>query len=187
MIRKILLFGFILIVLILIVCTLSFKLLTDGCIGFFCVTERDFSVYELDIPETYFPVDSVINELLPLSEPMGAQEAVNKTVYWGQYGIAVYNIRSFKSESRATSMFNALENDASRFRPHNDVNYNSQTADQYFSGCGYLQLGGYRCGAFLRYEGLTVSFSVRIDSQMTERQFNQIVQFIDAEIAQLYD
>lgn len=187
MIRKILLFGLVPIILILIICTLSFKLLTAGCIGFLCVQKRDFSVYELDIPETYFPVNSVINKLLPLSEPMGAQEAVNKTVYWGEYGIAVYNIRSFKSANRATSMFNALENDASRFRPHNDITYISQTADQYFSGCGYLQLGGYRCGVFIRYEGLTISFSSKIDSQMTEKQFNQIAQFIDAEVAQLYD
>lgn len=144
-------------------------------------------MYELDIPDTYFPNDSIINKLLPLSEPMGAQEAVNKTVYWGEHGIAVYNIHRFKSASRATSMLNALKDDASRFRSHKDVNYTSQKADQYFSGCGFSEFGGYRCAAFMRYEGLVVSLSARTDNQMTEEQFNQVAKFVDELLSQRYD
>lgn len=187
LIKKSLLFGIASIVTIFVICILSFKLMTDGCIGIYCVEETDFSVYELDIPDTYFPVDSTINKLLPLSEPMGAQEAVNKTVYWGEYGIAVYNIHSFKSINRATSMFNALQNDASRFRSHKDVNYSGQKADQYFSGCGFSEFGGYRCAAFIRYEGLVISLSARTDSQMTEEKFNRVVKFVDELLSQRYD
>ncbi|MCC6607861.1 MAG: hypothetical protein IT327_31940 [Anaerolineae bacterium] len=187
MARKILLFAIVSVPVILMFCAVSFKLLTDGCIWFFCTPERNISVYELDIPDTFFPSNSIINELLPVSEPMGAEEAINKTVYWGDYGIAVYNIWNYKSERRASSLFNALKNDASRFKPHDNVNYISQTSDEFFSGCGYLQLGGYRCGAFIRYEGLTISLSARIDSQMTEKQFNEIIQYIDEELAQLFE
>ncbi|NJN55698.1 MAG: hypothetical protein HC804_13680 [Anaerolineae bacterium] len=184
--RKGLLFIIVSVPVILAFCVLSFKLWVDGCIWFFCTPERNISVYELDIPDTFFPSNSTINELLPLSEPMGAEEAINKTVYWGNQGIAVYNIRNYKSERRAVSLFNDLKNDASQLNPHENVNYISQTSDDFFSGCGISQLSGYRCGAYIRYEGLIISFSVRPDGQITEKQFNEIVQYIDKELAQLY-
>lgn len=184
--RKVLLFVIVSVPVILGFCAVSFKLWTDGCIWFFCTPARSVSVYDLDIPDTFFPSNATFNELHSVSEPMGAEEAVNKTVYWENHGIAVYNIWNYKSQRRAESLFNALKNDASRFRPHDNVNYISQTSDDFLSGCGFLQLGGYRCGAFIRYEGLTISFTARIDGQMTEKQFNEIVQYIDKELAQLY-
>lgn len=186
MAKKVILFVVISVPAILGFCAVSFVLWTDGCIWFFCTPDRNISVYELDIPDTFFPSNSTVNELHTVSEPMGAEEAVNKTVYWEGNGIAVYNIWNYKSERRALSFFNALKNDASQLRPHDNATYVSQTSDDFFSGCGISQLSGYRCGAYIRYEGLIISFSIRVDSQMTEKQFDEIVQYIDKELARLY-
>ncbi|MCA9945298.1 MAG: hypothetical protein KC449_17560, partial [Anaerolineales bacterium] len=105
------------------------------------------------------------------------------TIYWkGGNGLATYKVWRFRKESEASRAFSA-ESRQSIFVENASLFYQSSIAGEFSVGCGYLQGFGYRCNMTARYEEYVVNFHSVIDQEMTHEMFNEVIIFIDEQMA----
>ncbi|VAW30616.1 hypothetical protein MNBD_CHLOROFLEXI01-2105 [hydrothermal vent metagenome] len=161
----------------------AYQLLFRGCLFWTCAPERSFSVLDLGLPLTLFPNEAIGNPIHYPSTSEGSVESGIMTINWQEgKGGAVYNVWQFGTISHASKFYDVLIND--EFYPeHSNLSFRSQIADDYTTGCGFSEFGGYRCRLVARYEEFTFSLNATIDEKMTVERFEQLIIFIDEQMS----
>jgi hypothetical protein len=148
------------------------------------VENQPFVSQEVQLPRDFFPADSAYNKLHPDSEIEGARQRERQAIYWGDTNgaTAVFTIARYAGVSRAKNRFDLQlkiysDNRGQPWEKPSEFIYESNSADQYFIGCGVL--GGPRCAFAGRYNEYLITLSMTIDQQMTLRDFEDIVLYLD--------
>lgn len=153
--------------------------------------QRNFTVFDLNLPKAYFPLGADIHDLHPLRGDGVSVEAASTTNYWDN-GLAIYIVRRFATTSRAIrhyeydTQFNFTRQSVDT--DYASINsYSSNLADTSVVQCGYIQ-DDFRCIYVARYEEFTVFFSGSIgDNEMTEQDFLRVLTYIDDKTASLLE
>jgi hypothetical protein len=173
-----------LILLTLFICILPvlFGLwLIFGCLWLDCADSGYFVSEDIQIPREFFPNQTTYSNLSPDRESWGAKQHEVQQIYWGNSNsstalLHVYRYfgtfrakRGFSTQIRILSeLFDiSLEMD-------NTLNYQSTFADQLFIGCSI-----HKCIFVARYDEDLISLNMTIDNQMTIRDFEHIVVYLD--------
>ncbi len=146
-----------------------------------------FKVIDLSLPEEMFPEDVMYSPMKTTRDSLPAIDAGNQTVYWSQMeGLATFNIERLPTIGLAKRAYLFYANLG--FYPLNPkVSYRSSVADEFKTGCGISEFGGYRCVLRARYREYVTTSNVVIDESMTIEDFEEIVKYIDSQFqARLY-
>jgi hypothetical protein len=165
-------------------CLVAWQWFVWGCFWWTCTESQQFISQEVELPREFFPADTAYNKLHPDSEIEGAKQRESQTIFWGDTNgaTAVLTIARYAGEARAKSRFDLqlrIYGDAQGKpweRPP-EFTYQSNSADQFFVGCGVL--GGPRCAFAGRYNQYLITLSMTIDKQMTLKDFEQIVIYLN--------
>lgn len=188
--RSLIALGFLFIVLS--ICGLSYQFFVKRCLVLNCPPARSFTSLELGVPQELFPPEALYSPMRWATDlGWNMTEWARMSVSWDKgSGLAVYNAYRFGTEQLASEHFEASVA-SSIFIPINantiDANDNfvSRIADQHDVRCGHAQLGGIRCNLVVRYGEFVLTFSSVIDDNvMTRDHFNQIIEYIDSEMAE---
>ncbi len=170
--------------LCLISCGLVYQLLIQQCVLWTCAPSRSFTIYDLTSPDDLYPPNAIINPMLSTPESPGVDSGV-LSIYWEENKSiykSIFTVNRFGTVDRAIKYFDTVKIKRSQdsYRPHPDVTFKSQFANDYEIGCGISSLGGeYECDVDARYEEFVISFNASITGQMSEKMFEEIVIFID--------
>ena len=166
-------------------------LLRNGCLSWGCAPKRAFTIYDLNIPREYFPVDA---QYLPLARDRGypsLEEAVGGARWTA--GSSTYLVQRFATTQKASEIFGLEVNRYTLSQPARPnetntalVNYSSNRADEYQVGCGYRN-NELRCQVFSRYEEFYIYLESTIDEYLTHDDFLRLAQFIDNQITLLLE
>ena len=182
---------FLVLTLIVIVCTSSYQFLINGCLWWECLPSRDFSVFDLNLPHYLFPDDAEIEDLHRVRNDL-AEDPVIALAHWEE-GAASYSIRSFSTFSKAIEEYQfqvdsniftgSLE---SREKVLNILEYRSKLADESKVRCGYV-LSDFRCLYIARYQEYVIVFSSTIEPDgMPVNKYLDVLSFIDEKINSLF-
>jgi hypothetical protein len=172
-------------------CILTYQVFAHDCLWWECAPKRNFTVYDLNLPRKYFPLDADIHDLHFLRGDNVSVEVASTTNYW-KNGSAIYIVRRFATINKAIknyeydSQLSFMEQPTSN--EYDDiVLYSSKLADDNVVRCGYVQ-GDPRCVYVARYEEYTIFFSASMgDEEMTGSNFLGVLEFIDEKITRLLD
>jgi len=166
------------------VCALvTYFLILESCFFLNCVEERSFNAVDLGLAPELFPPDAIVNPMTRPSTSEGAFESGSTTVYWTRgNGLATYNVWRYRKEEEASRNFLAVSGGTLYDGKSGDF-YHSSIADEFAVGCGFRQNFGYRCNMAARYQEYVVNFRSVIDQDMTHDMFNQVIIFIDEQMA----
>ncbi len=179
-----------LVVATLLACVFIYKLVILGCFWWECAPSRSFSVYDLDLPDIYFPVSAEIHPLRPDRIDSSIEEAVTAN-YWKK-GLAIYSVQRFATKAKASSWY-AREVGGyaftSELRNTDQLSaireYRSTFADEYSVKCGYI-LEDLRCIFAARYQEYYIFFSGSIgDDEMTQDNFIGVMKYLDERMQKL--
>jgi hypothetical protein len=170
-------------IILCITCIVGIQAWFYGCFLWNCAPSRSFSVYDLDIPDSYYPDNASIHSIKPPSELAGAIEAGHKTVYWDDLrGLAVYHVDRFGSESRASENFLRDQKYIQNRYGKNVLEITDVDANEYFAICGYSQTYDYRCWFLARYEEYVIMYNATVYNTLPEETFIETILFIDKQI-----
>jgi hypothetical protein len=178
----------ILIILVLLVCIVSYQLVTNKCLWWHCVPDRDFNIYELEIPEWLYPEGADYSPLVNTRDFPSIEEAIGGASWDG--GNAGYSLRRFATITQAHQRFlnqyrvdliprNPLEEHDNIY--HEIYDYQSSVADEFWIGCGYFVEFQIKCSYLARFEEYFIHFSAYMsENYMTQKDFIEIIVYIDA-------
>lgn len=136
-------------------------------------------VVEMSIPKGYFPASVDYHPMLSNRDSLPALDSGNQTVYWsGINGLATFNVERLPTFGWASKAFRFYENLGS-YPLYTDSLYRSSVADEFVTGCGTSEFGGFRCVSRARYREYVATLNVVIDDEMTIEEFEQIVKYVD--------
>lgn len=161
----------------------TYLLILESCLFLNCVKERSFNALDLEIPSDLFPSEATVTGIHRPSESQGAFESASMSFYW-QSGnsLAGYHVWRFRKEKEASRAFLA-ESGGSLYDGKSDDFYHSSMADEFAVGCGIRWGFGYRCNMAARYQEYVVNFRSVIDQEMTHEMFNEVIIYIDEQMA----
>lgn len=161
-------------------CQQLWHLWSYECALWTCAAPRNFSVSEMDIPDTFWHPSSEVIQILDPSASRGAKETRIETVH-GPYA-ANYIILRFGNEVRAHKEYYHSDHDTTfaRQEPGVALEFKSTAANEYATRCRNWIIGDvYRCYFVARYSGYYVYFVATIDEYMTIEQYISIIEFLD--------
>jgi hypothetical protein len=98
-------------------------------------------------------------------------------------GIAVYGVGRFRTSEQAKHRLAQFINFDPDLPQHESFSYRSVVADEFIVRCGDMILKGNGCELLALYGEYFVSFTTSINEHMTIEQFEEIVIYIDQQIA----
>lgn len=160
---------------LLLLCVVSVAfLLVYRCTPWNCAPSRPFDVYAFKLPLDFFPEDAIGEAMYPSSELNGANSFGSMNIFWDNgNGRSIYHVLQFSSNLRA-----------SRYYEYGQEVYIQKikfdmVANEYSSGCGNSQFGGYVCEMSARCQEFVFYFNAVISPQMMQEQFELIVHEIN--------
>lgn len=167
------------------------QLFRHKCVWWSCAPKRDFSIFELNIPSEYFPMNADIPVLQNDRGIVTAIDEARGASNWDGGG-AVYIVKKFATIDQASNWFDLrLKKDLFTSQleiqgPYNDIlRYRSPIADNYNVACGYV-IDNASCIMSAQYEEFYVFFNGYLsDDGMMQKDFLEIVQFIDGKMKDL--
>jgi hypothetical protein len=170
-----------------LICVLIVQWFLVGCMWWECVESGYFESKEIQIPREYFPNDAAYSNLGTDRNTYGAKQHEVQNIFWGEYNnssaiLHVYRYpgisrakKGFATEVRSLSeLFDIISEDSS------ELNYQGLSANQLFTGCGEkLTSWGYKCIFVARYEEDLFSLNITVDKQMTMKEIENIITFLD--------
>jgi len=172
------------------ICALPVQLLINNCFWWECAPERDFTIYDLNIPDKFFPPTATINPLHPDRQDVSVEEAIT-TNYW-ENGRAIYSVLRFSTVSKAKKWYH-FEMESFSFPEQLEnpekyseiLGYKSIVADDYATICGYIG-SNFHCVYGARYQEFYIFFNGSIgDGGMSVMDFIGVLSFIDAKMQKL--
>lgn len=165
------------------VCALvTYLLILESCLFLNCVEERSFNAVDLGLAPELFPPNAIVNPMTRPSTSEGAFESGSTAVYWANGGLATYKVWRYRKVEEASRTFLAESRGTLYVESSSDF-YHSSIADQFAVGCGFREHSGYRCNMAGRYQEYVVNFGSVIDQEMTHEMFNEVIIFIDEQMA----
>jgi hypothetical protein len=175
----------------LVICVVCYQLFVHKCLWWECAPNRKFNVYDIALPDTFFPTSA---KVYPLHEERGIINAVEEgisTVDW-KNGLAVYKILRFATEKQASKWYktevglNLFTSNLQELENYPSIlSYQSNVAEEFYSDCGYV-LKDARCIYWARYDEFFIFFSGSIgENEMSDRDFLGAMNYIDAKIGEL--
>lgn len=180
--------AFIILITITILCHLAYQFLVKRCVWWECPPNRDFSVFDLNLPDEFFPPGADIHPLQPDRVEDAIEEAVT-TNYW-EDGLAIYSVLRFPTRQKA-SEWHHFELKIYKFDRQLEnpqlystiLNYQSDVADEYIAKCGYVISKDLRCVFWARYQEYHIFFSGSMEDGeivgMTQENYLDLMEYID--------
>lgn len=138
-----------------------------------------FPVVEMSLPVDLFPNDAVYQSMHPARDSLPAIDSGIQTVYWSQLtGLATFNVERLPTLGLARRAYQSYANPGSYLLYENHLPQ-SPIADDFATGCGMSEFGGFRCVYTARYREYVATLNVVIDEKMKIEDFEEIVRFID--------
>jgi len=168
-------------------CLLSGQWLVFRCLWWECVDSGYFDSQEIQLPREFFPDEAVYGKLGPDRNTFGAKQHQVQQIFWGVHNnstvlLHVYRYfgmsgakKGFATQVRILDELFDISSEQS-----GELNYQSTSAGQLFLGCGEkFTQSGYQCVFVARYEENLVSLSMTVDEQMTLKDFERIITYLD--------
>ena len=192
--RKPILITLFVVLFILFICALPYQLIVNKCLWWNCAPERDFTLYDLTIPNDIFPSRA---KVIPLRnhrddrDLISVEEVVGGAT-WQEGGVTYISSR-FATNNSASNRFNE-ELDIYTFRGDLEaeledysefLSYNSEVADEFKQSCGFV-LNDFRCITWARYQEFYIHIVSSIgENEMTEEGLLAMVIFLDEKMENL--
>lgn len=136
-------------------------------------------VIEMSLPKEYFPTDADYHPMHSARDSLPAIDSGIQTIYWSQLrGLATFNVERLPTYGLARKAYRFYANLDSYYL-YKDRLHQSSVADDFATGCGVSEFGGFRCFYSARYREYVATLNVVIDEEMTIEEFEQIVKHID--------
>lgn len=140
-----------------------------------------FKVVDISLPKEMFPEDVMYFPMTTTRDSLPAIDAGNQTLYWSQMeGLATFNIERLPTVGLAKRAYHFYA-DLDFYPLHPKLSYQSSIANEFRTGCGIPEFGGYRCVLRAQYREYVVTSNVVIDESMTIEDFEEIVKYIDSQ------
>jgi hypothetical protein len=172
------------------ICLMSYQLIVRNCLWWECAPVRDFTLYDLNLPDELFPPNAQVYGL-QYDRGTPAMESAATTNYWDG-GLAIYSVMRFATFDQATKQFeyDANNNIFTRGLGSSEsyselLEFDSQIADSSQVKCGYVT-EDLRCIFIARYEEYTIFFSGSIgEEEMTKTDFFEVMTYIENKMKDL--
>jgi hypothetical protein len=170
-------------------CASCYQLFANNCLWWNCAPERDFTVYDLNLPDEYFPKDAYIQDLHEDRSDFGPREAAVLTNHWSS-GVAIYLVQRFATDSQASTRvanqvnIKVIKNVMEHQGQYSMIlDYKSEYADEYYVECGYTGTNDFRCRLDARYQEFYIYFSGSLgEGEMSKEDFLGVMTYIDERI-----
>lgn len=168
-----------------------YQLFTYKCWWWECAQSRDFNIYDLALPETFFPPSA---NVYPLHEERGIINAIDEGLFAADWngGGATYKILRFATEKQASEwyktevslgLFTGELTETKEYSPI--LNFKSNVAKEFMTNCGYV-LKDIRCMYWARYQEFFIFFSGSIgETEMSNENFIGVMNYLDARMDEL--
>jgi hypothetical protein len=172
----------------LISCIVAGQLFFRRCLWWNCAPTRNFDVLNLGLPSSFFPTDSQYNPIYYDSDDnLETITSGIQPIYWesGGGGYFVNRYATFANAKKEYKFTRGwfFENGNSKAQWNEYVlTYKSSFADEFYSACGVLVANDYRCGMVAQYQEFYVFFNTTISEEMTYKDFESVVTFIDQQM-----
>lgn len=169
--------------LLAVICGIAWR----NCLFEDCAPHRNFTEFDMEIPEGFFPESATIDKLEFIRNDTGDDPAVS-TNFWYK-GKSTYRVNIFPSFSSAKQEYNFTL----KYNPFTGpgdpslpslMNKYKVRADESTIRCG-LMIRYQQCFFIARYEEVVVVFSSTINAEMSEENFFSIVKYIDSQVYDL--
>ena len=169
----------------------TYQLIVKKCVWWTCAPVRSFTVYDLSLPNEFFPGDNGMSPLYPDRGIIEAVEEVRSTASW-KGGGAIYKVLRFGTEKQATEWYSVeVGLDLFTDSPINlpDFSgltlYKNSVPDESKVNCGFV-LEDFRCVYWARYHEFFIFFSSSIDNdELRTDDFIQILDYINERVESL--
>jgi hypothetical protein len=181
---------FLILLLTVSVCITSYQLLVNRCLWWNCAPERDFTLFDLNLPSEIFPLGSDIRELQPDRDYPSIEEAAT-TNRW-ETGDSIYILRRFPSSQQAVQRFNS-RTERNIFTQPELGGENTQVIKEFQSSianyfkleCGYF-FNDFRCVYWACYEEYYIYFSASVgETDLEPETFFEAITYIDSRMGEL--
>jgi hypothetical protein len=171
--------------LLTILFALAVQYALNLCFWWNCAPERDFVADDLRLPDYLFPETAVVGSPSTIRDNLVIND-MRQGVTWGKGESTryfVFIVRGYPTIHRAAETFIRDKNQLSRepWRPSEELQIESRYADESVSACG--NWAGYRCEHVARYQEFVLTVHSMIDDEMTYDKFEDIVEYVDGQIA----
>jgi len=147
---------------------------------YFWLFRPPVEIAALSIPEEFFPSDSDYHLIHPARDAFPALNSGSQTIYWAELnGLAIFIVERLPTSGLAQKAFRFYNDLNSSYFLYADSLYHSTIADEFTTGCGNSNFGGFRCVANARYGEYVITLEVVIDEEMTIEKFENIVKYVD--------
>ncbi|MBC7879284.1 MAG: hypothetical protein H7Y59_19110 [Anaerolineales bacterium] len=179
----------VIIVITLTGCIFAYQLLSQGCLWWECAPTRSFDVLDLGLPSNLFPSNGSYHFIEVV---YGENPSIDKgfqTIQWESSGEAIYAVDKYANNEKSLLGYNGLKNAFSSAGVYNslwsapDISKSISSADNFFVMCGTLVTNGENCELVARYQEFVIYFNTTISEKMTTQDFQEVVAFIDNQIA----
>jgi hypothetical protein len=168
-------------------CLLFWQWFVVGCMWWECVESGYFESQEIQIPREYFPNGSAYSNLGVDRNTYGAKQHQAQNIFWGEYhnSSAILHIYRYPGIARAKKGFaTEVRINGELFdipsKQSDGLKYQSNSANQLFIGCGEkITPWGHKCVFVARYGEDIISLNMTIDEQMTLKDFEYIISYLD--------
>lgn len=190
MLRRLYLWCIPLLIIPIIFCSATYQILIHKCIWWQCAPTRDFTIYDLNLPDHFFPSNAQVSPLHPDRQEVSVDEAAT-TNYW-ENGRAVYSVLRFSTIKKAERWFDFEVNSFEFTKELDDITaykrvleYRSKVADEHAVFCGYVS-SDIQCDFGARYQEFYVFFSGSMGSgEMSVDDFLGVMDFVDTKMQEL--
>jgi hypothetical protein len=136
-------------------------------------------VVDMSLPKEFFPTGADYHPMHSARDSLPAIDSGIQTIYWsGLAGLATFNVERLPTYAWARKAYGFYESLDNYFL-YTERLYQSQIADDFSTGCGFSEFGGFRCGYTARYREYVATLNVVIDENLTMEDFVEIVEHID--------
>ena len=171
--------------------TILMQLFVAKCLWLNCAPKREFTVFDLNIPNTLFPPGSPPSTLLPDRGTIEAVQEARDVTLWETNGEAVYLVKKFATLDQSKDWFRDNENIYSYtevLQTSSQVNiiltHKPLYADDFSILCGYL-INHLNCSFQARYEEFYILFRSSISDDMTAGDYLEVLEYLDSRMADL--
>lgn len=176
--------------IVFFICLISYQLVAYNCLWWNCAPTRAFTVYDLNLPDEFFPPNAQVYGLQYDRGTPGIESASTAN-YWDG-GLALYGVMRFATLDQATKQFEYDANldiftrSLSSSESYSEIlEFHSRIADSSQVKCGYV-IEDIRCVFIARYEEYTIFFSGSIgEKEMTTTDFIGVMTYRENKMKEL--
>ena len=167
---------------------LIWQWLAVGCLWWECVDSGIFEPQEIQLPRDFFPDEAAYGSLGPEHTAYGAKQHHAQQIFWDEpnnyISTAILDVYRYfglyGAQKRYSSLVRIFGDFYTSSDKDNSLKYESISADQLFIKCGEMKPPlGYRCTFIARYGEDLISLSMTVGEQMTLKDFEQIITYLD--------